>query len=190
MKSKIVKKKDLDVLIENTMVKAGLKLIKEDELEPKSKNEEVDFESQMEPEEDYMGFFNCSGGKCENDQQIADKILSIITNNPEKIKNLKPSTYEKAYHFTINGSQRITSREMYGKYELSVGELTKRVGHEIKCDSNTCKNIFKSLEKIDPSSRVNILSSFDESKKLNKPLINEEFKSELEKFNKLSNFKY
>jgi hypothetical protein len=141
-----------------------------------------------------MGLFNCYGGKCEggDDQQIADKILTIITNNPEKIKDLKssavgnvnmPDFLQISYNFTIGKSQQIISKKRgKGKYDLFVGD------HYIKCDSNTSKNIFKSLEKNDPNSRVNTLSSFDESKNSRKPLINEDIQKELSNFNKLVNY--
>jgi hypothetical protein len=112
-------------------------------------------------------FGSCRGGKCDSNddgQEIADKILSVIINNPEKVKDLNSKTfgnvninnYETQYNFKIGGSSEITSRDHGNeKYDLFVGR------YKIRCNSSTAKQIFKAVEKLDLGSRTNILRSLD-----------------------------
>jgi hypothetical protein len=131
MKSKIVKKKDLDVLIENTMVKAGLK-----ESLVKSKKILKEVEARDIKAGNTYVYKHPKAG-------------------PVKVKALGESSW---------GDDYFVVETLEDKGEVNKG---KQFNAELK-------NLDSIVKESTPE----------------KPLINEEFKSELEKFNKLSNFKY
>jgi hypothetical protein len=137
-------------LTESDLMKLVKRIIKEEE--------------QSTLTEGLFGF--CGGGRCDSNddgQEIADKILSVVINNPEKVKDLDSKTfgnvniqYETQYNFKIGSSSEITSRDHGNeKYDLFVGK------YKIRCNSSTAKKIFKAVERLDSGSRPNILRSLD-----------------------------
>ena len=110
-----------------------------------------------------------------DDQLVAEKILEIIKNNPEKVKYLTPSSsndpnYYIQYEFYVGNSPNLIhirtqncgvfSGSIFGnnsncRYILLMG----RPEHHIKCDSSTSKEIYDEILKLDPRSRVNFLKS-------------------------------
>jgi hypothetical protein len=110
-----------------------------------------------------------------DDQLVAEKILDIIKNNPEKVKYLTPyefndSNYYIRYEFYLGNSPNLIhirtqncgvfSGSIFGnnsnhKHVLLMGKPE----YHIKCDSNTSKEIYEEILKLDPKSRVNFLKS-------------------------------
>jgi hypothetical protein len=147
MKSKIVKKKDLDVLIESTMVKAGL--IKESNSNARiTSTKDFVINHYKLPKNSEQWFPIVVGGGDVGKKKMEE--LQEFLNNNEVTFNKEKKT------FLVNGEE-----------------------------SDDIKNIFANA-----FPWVHPLEMKKESTSFTKPLINEEFKSELEMFNKLSNFKY
>lgn len=107
-----------------------------------------------------------------DDQLVAEKILEIIKNNPEKVRYLTPSKFNDSndyiqYEFYLGGSPNLIhirtqncGFNIFGnnsnhKHFLLMGKPE----YHIKCDSNTSKEIYEEILKLDPKSRVNFLKS-------------------------------
>ena len=107
-----------------------------------------------------------------DDQLVAEKILEIIKNNPEKVKYLTPyefndPNYYIRYEFYLGNSLNLIhirtqncGRNIFGnnsnhKHVLLMGKPE----YHIKCDSDTSKEIYDEILKLDPRSRVNFLKS-------------------------------
>ncbi len=177
--SKIVKKKYLDVLIENTLKKAGLKrrpLISEAKKEYDDENLLIIKPTTHEEMCQYgantkwcvssgMGerFFNQYGGEEGN--------LKVYINK---------NTDEKVI-------EDLNSGRIYDQDDMEIEELPDWAKGQ---DDDDFEIRVDNSRPVEPPTDITLFPLVGESKKSKKPLINEGIKKELEKFNKLTNFNY
>jgi len=150
--SKIVKKADLDVLIESTLKKAGIKIIKEDNI--------GDY---------YLSSGNTNKWFDKNDSSYdmqGEDWEEVSYDNFEDWSN-SPYGQDTEYKGTFNPRVR-DSEKWFNRYRDVNGPVKVR------------------RARMTPSNAPMIQGGLGESTKTKKPLINEDFKKELEKFNKLT----
>ena len=156
--SKIVKKADLDVLIESTLKTAGIEV-------PKKKKIVTEVHKKKKINEGRFSRFDNDGPWYDNDDMPYDELPEgdyddIEYGDYDEFLTANPN------HKHFMGSredQTDASRNMFNQYKEKYGPLRGK------------------------TLRTNGLG---ESKSVKKPLINEDIKRELDRFNKLTNFKY
>ena len=158
--SKIVKKKDLDVLIESTLEKAGIKGVKKPLIK--------------EAIEEYRD---------EN----------LVVTRP--ITHEEMCKYGSGTRWCVAHKSGSRFFDMYGGSEGNFRVYVNKKTNERVAEDLSSGRMFDQMDKEiyelpEWAKGWDTSDNLGESKKTKKPLINEEFKSELEKFNKLTNFNY
>lgn len=151
--SKIVKKADLDVLIESTLKKAGIKIIKEDNI--------GDY---------YLSSGNTNKWFDRNDSSYDMQGEDWEEESYDNFEDWSNSPYGQDVNYKGTFNPRVRdSEQWFNRYRDANGPVRVRR----------------------PKAPAPMIQGgLGESTKTKKPLINEDFKKELEKFNKLTNFKH